>query len=263
MTSAPLLRRSLEILSDRRGKSLQHQLQQLSSQGRGGDLRRVTAWTHGAIRHRRTIGAVLGSVAKRALKGKSDRVLGLLELLAFRALFSAESLDELLADLKRVGESKKVAAHVERVLGALDAAIVERVEWTPEAERRDDLLPLSRSEALRFAKPILGIEQRRPSTRLAILYSLPDPLVEAWVQAQGKCLSVQVNINLQVVGITGETVFIRDTKAPRLRVARAALCARQVAGHGAYRLARQRRANQAFKLTVTTAHISARINLER
>ena len=205
MTSAPLLRRSLEILSDRRGKSLQHQLQQLSSQGRGGDLRRVTAWTHGAIRHRRTLGAVLGTVAKRALKGKSDRVLGLLELLAFRALFSAESLDELLADLKRVGESKKVAAHVERVLTALEAAIAERVAWTPEAERRDDLLPLSRSEALRFKKPLLGVEQRRPSTRLAILYSLPDALVEAWVTAQGE----EVAAELCRAANDGAPIFVR------------------------------------------------------
>lgn len=98
----------------------------------------------------------------------------------------------LLADLKRVGESKKVSAHVERVLGALDAAISERVAWTPEAELRDDLLPLSRTEALRFSKPVLAIEHRRPSTRLAILYSLPDPLVEAWVEAHGEEVATEL-----------------------------------------------------------------------
>lgn len=188
MTSPSLLRRALEVLSDREGRSQQRQLQSLSGQGAG----HVTAWVHGSIRHRRTLGAVLGASAKRALKGKPPRVVATLELFAFRVLFGGEELEGFRADLGRVCESKKVAGHVERVLGALSEAIAERVPWSVECEGRDDLLPISREEAVRFRKPLLGVEQRSLAGRLALLYSLPQDLVETWLEVEGEAQGAEL-----------------------------------------------------------------------
>ena len=188
MTSPSLLRRALEVLSDREGRSQQRQLQSLSAQGAG----HVTAWVHGAIRQRRTLGAVLGSVAKRALKGKPPRVVATLELFAFRILYGGERLEDFQADLGRVCESKKVASHVERVLEALSRAIGERAAWSAEAETRDDLLPISREEVVRFRKPLLGVAQRGPGGRLALLYSLPQDLVETWVDVHGEAQAAEL-----------------------------------------------------------------------
>jgi len=171
------------VLTERSGGSLQRQLQSLSGQASGRQARRLAAWTSGALRRRRTLGVVLNGVAKRALKGRPPQVVALLELFGYALLFHAEPLEELLASLHELGESKKVSAHVERVLTRLDAAIAERRDEPGEG---DDLLPLGRERSIRFKKPVLGVSQRGPAGELGILYSLPDDLAGAWVAAFGE-----------------------------------------------------------------------------
>jgi 16S rRNA (cytosine967-C5)-methyltransferase len=181
------LRAAIALLAERKPGSLQTRLGDLRTQGAGKRARRVSAWTHGALRRRRTLGVVLGAVAKRALKGRPPRTIAILELSAYRLIFEGEALSEVLADLDRLGESKKLRAHVDRVLGALEARIAGREALDAAALGEDDtLIPLSRTEQLRFDRALLGITERRLSTRLGVACSLPNPLVEAWLEAHGE-----------------------------------------------------------------------------
>ncbi len=186
MSDAEGLRRALALLASREKGSRQADLQDLAGQAAGPGARRLTAWTSGVLRHRRTLGVVLGAVAKRALKKGTPLAVAALELFGYRLLFGGEPREALLVELEGIGEGKKAREHVARVLAALEGAIAERVAWTPAAEADDALLPLSRSDAVRFARPLLGASRRGPAGRLGVLYSLPDELVAAWIAAHGE-----------------------------------------------------------------------------
>ena len=137
------------------------------------------AWVNGVLRHRRTLGVVLGAVARRALKKRAPDVVAALELSAFRVLFQGVDPSRVRAQFGKFEASKKVRDHMDHVLAALEACLAERVigAFDTADDARDDLLPVSRTEAVRFSKPLLGIEGRKPAGRLGILHSLPDPLV--------------------------------------------------------------------------------------
>jgi 16S rRNA (cytosine967-C5)-methyltransferase len=145
------------------------------------------AWVNGVLRRRRTLGVVLGAVARRALKKRSPDVVAALELCAFRLLFQGVDPARVRAQLGSFEASKKAREHIAHVLAALEGSLTERVTGSFDAEddARDDLLPVSRTEAVRFNKPLLGIEARKPAGRLGILHSLPDALVESWLHTWG------------------------------------------------------------------------------
>ncbi|MGE0707327.1 MAG: RsmB/NOP family class I SAM-dependent RNA methyltransferase [Planctomycetota bacterium] len=186
------LSRVLDVLSSRDPRSLMSSLQDLSGQGAGHGARRLTAWTHGTLRHRRTLGVLLGAVQKRALKGRSPRVIALLELLAYRLLFQGEDRAALEAEAARLGESNKVRAHVARALEALEGAIAGREALSEPLGPEDPRLPLSRAIALRLEGDPLGTGERRLAGRLGVLYSLPDALVEAWLEAHGPEVALEL-----------------------------------------------------------------------
>ncbi|RMG19122.1 MAG: hypothetical protein D6731_00310 [Planctomycetota bacterium] len=167
--------RALSAWDPRRG-SLKLGLEELSGNERGTTL----AWVHGVLRRRRTLGHVLGAVARRALKGRRPELVALLEVLAYRVLYEGEETERALAGL---GGSKRSREHAQRVLLALDEAIAERVAGA--AEGHDALLPVGRSEAVRFRRPLLDVSRRGAAGRLALLHSLPDALVEAWIRDRG------------------------------------------------------------------------------
>ncbi len=142
------------------------------------------AWVHGVLRRRRSLGTVLGAVARRALKGRKPETVGTLEVLGYRLLYEDADPERLLRDAATLAPSKRVRSHLEHVIEALAASVIERLEGLHEGE--GDVLPTSRTSAVRFAKPLLGVEGRSPAGRLAILHSLPDALVEAWTRDFGE-----------------------------------------------------------------------------
>jgi 16S rRNA (cytosine967-C5)-methyltransferase len=149
------------------------------------------AWVHGVLRRRRTLGTVLGNAAKRAVKGRPPEWVAALEVTGYRLLFEGEPLPDLLADLERLPVGKKAQAHVARVLTALADAVDAREprpahgDDGPADDPKAEVLPVSRSEQVRFRKPLLLLGQRNAAGRLGVLHSLPDPLVEAWLRDRG------------------------------------------------------------------------------
>lgn len=176
MTVVPRdLKRAHQVLSTVGPQGLPQRLESLGSA-------RATAWVHGVIRHRRSLHAVLGAVARRALKKRPPAVIAALELGAFRLLFSDHAPAEVVPPLLELVGGRKPREHVERVLGEVYGAIDARLE---AHEGDAHTLPLDRERAVRFGKPLLEVEGRPDHVRLAILHSLPDALTQAWVQAHG------------------------------------------------------------------------------
>ena len=179
-----LVVRAQTLLADRDLRRLPARL----SAPRGADAGRLTAWIHGTLRHRRSLHALLGGVARRALKGCAPALVAGLELGAFRIAWGEEPAAAVAAAIGPL-HGRRGREHVERVLGALEAAIVERLG---PHEGDDHVLPLDRSRSLRLKKPLLAVSGRRPAARLGILHSLPDPLVEAWIARLGQGTAAEV-----------------------------------------------------------------------
>jgi 16S rRNA (cytosine967-C5)-methyltransferase len=155
---------------------------------RGADAARLTAWIHGTLRHRRTLHALLGGAARRALKGCPPALLAGLELGAFRVVWSGEPAAAVADEIGPL-HGRKGREHLTRVLLALEAAL----EGPAGPHPGDELtLPLDRARSVRLKKPLLGLAGRRLAARLGILFSLPDPLVEAWLAHLGPETAAEV-----------------------------------------------------------------------
>lgn len=178
MSERELVVRAQAVLADRDLRRLPARL----AAPRGSDAGRLTAWIHGSLRHRRSLHALLGAVARRALKGCPPALVAGLELGAFRIAWSGEPAAAVAGAIGPL-HGRRGREHVERVLGALEAAIAERIG---PHEGDDTVLPLDRARSLRLRKPLLAVSGRRPAARLGILHSLPDPLVEAWIARLGE-----------------------------------------------------------------------------
>jgi 16S rRNA (cytosine(967)-C(5))-methyltransferase len=179
-----LLRRTQELLAarDRRGRPLATGAALKDVDAPGHARGRLTAWVHGVVRHRRTLHVLLGAVARRATKGRDPRHVAALELGAWRVMFGQEPVEQVLKDVVPLVSGRKAQEHVARVIGAVASAIAEVIEAT-DVEGADDLLPISRTSAARLKKPILEVSGRSLAGRLAVLHSLPDALVAAWLEA--------------------------------------------------------------------------------
>lgn len=153
----------------------------LEANGSGRAL--VAAWVRGVVRRRRTLRVVLGNVARRALKGRSRELAAALELGAFLLLLGDDP-PEGPTELAALAPGKKGREHAARVLDALADAIADRS--APPAPGDDRTLPVDRARAVRFKRPLLDVEGRKPAARLGILHGYPDALVAAWIAAHGE-----------------------------------------------------------------------------
>lgn len=143
------------------------------------------AWVNGVLRRRRSLGTVLGAVARRALKKRSPEIVAALELTAYRILYEGLDPAKARASLRDFDPSKKARDHMDHVLAALEGAVAERVTLDEDNPGADDLLPIGRGRAIRFNRPLLNVSGRRAAGRLGILHSLPDALVDAWLEQHG------------------------------------------------------------------------------
>ena len=143
------------------------------------------AWVNGVLRRRRSLGTVLGAVARRALKKRSPEIVAALELTAYRMLYERLDPAKARASVRDFDPSKKARDHIDHVLAALEGAIAEHVAIDEDNPGGDDLLPVARGRAVRFSRPLLSVSGRRDAGRLGILHSLPDALVEAWLNQHG------------------------------------------------------------------------------
>jgi len=158
--------------------------QRVSDRLRGRSSPRLTAWVHGAIRHRRSVRAAVGGVARRAFKGRSVETEAALVLGGWRLLFGRESDPQrVIAQADALVGGKRGRAKVARPLELLQEAIAGVEGPSPGA---DDVLPISRSESVRFRTPLLGVEGRKLAARLGILHSYPDALVQRWLDDEGE-----------------------------------------------------------------------------
>ncbi|MEZ6187019.1 MAG: hypothetical protein R3F62_18670 [Planctomycetota bacterium] len=176
-----------EVGDLRRAHRLLQDPQRVSDQLRGQSSPRLTAWVHGAIRHRRSVRAAVGGVARRAFKGRQPETEAALILGGWRLLFGRE------ADPARAIEQaaelvggKRGRSKVARPLELLQETILEPVD---AHAGDDDVLPLTRERALRFREPVLQVSGRRLAARLGILHSYPDELVERWLEDEGEAVA--------------------------------------------------------------------------
>jgi 16S rRNA (cytosine967-C5)-methyltransferase len=176
------LKRAHQVLLDRDPRGLPKKLESLGSA-------RTTAWVHGVVRRRRTLHALLGAVARRALKKRAPDVVAALELGAFRILFSEHDPAEVVAHFGPLFSGRKPREHVARVLTELGNAVDERLGPHPGDAQT---VPLDRERSVRFTKPLLELEGRTESTRLGLLHSLPDELVAAWIERHGADVAAEV-----------------------------------------------------------------------
>lgn len=188
MTDVALLRRALDLLSarDHKGRPRGVGAALKEAEAPGFSRSRLTAWVHGAVRHRRSLHAVLGAVARRSTKGRDPRLVSALELGAWRLLFGREDPEHVLADIVPLAHGRKAQELLARALGGVRDAVAETLEGP--AEGGDDVLPLSRTSAVRFKKPLLAVSGRNLAGRLGVLFSLPDELVAAWLARHGEAV---------------------------------------------------------------------------
>lgn len=188
------LRRAQHLLAERDRKGRRGGVGTALKEGSapGGERARLTAWVHGVVRHRRTLHTVLGGVAKRAMKGRDPLHEAALELGAWRLLFGRDPAAAVIDEVEALVPGRKDKEHVRRVLEALSTAVVEVVHGEAEAlleQAGDAFLPLTRTTAARFKKPILGVSGRNVAGRLGIFYSLPDALVAGWLERHGEAVT--------------------------------------------------------------------------
>ncbi len=152
--------------------------------GLHGGRARVSAWVYGCLRRRRSLEFLLNQVAKRALKGRDQAVRAALLLGAY-GLLCEEPDDGWVEQLAGLLDASKARSRVERVLGALAAAIERHGAPTAEERAAGRALPgVERGAILR--EPLLGLADRATHKRLALQHSYPDALVGTWVEAFGE-----------------------------------------------------------------------------
>jgi 16S rRNA (cytosine967-C5)-methyltransferase len=197
-----LARRALEGLGDWSGGA-KAELDRVLSGLQGADAPRASELVYGVVRRRRTLHAILGTVARRALKGKSGELLAALELGAYALVYQGgEHRERAIPDaLSLLEGGKKPHAHVERVLGALKDAL----DGDPVPEESALTVPVRRGAFQRFKEFVLPLEGASPARRIALLHSYPDELVAAWLEARGP----EVALELAVAGNDPPPLFIR------------------------------------------------------
>lgn len=211
-----LARRALEGLGDWSGGA-KAELDRVLSGLQGADAPRASELVYGVVRRRRTLHAILGTVARRALKGKTGELLAALELGAYALVYQEREHRERAIDdaLSLLDGGKKPRAHVERVLSALRDAM----EGEPSPDDTGFVVPVRRGLSQRFKEPVLPLEGASPARRIALLHSYPDELALAWLEARGP----EVALELALAGNDPPPLFIR---ACSLRTTPEALSAR-------------------------------------
>jgi 16S rRNA (cytosine967-C5)-methyltransferase len=175
----------------------------------GSSVPRVSELVYGVVRRRRTLHALLNHVARRALKGRSSELAAALELGAYALVYQEGAhAAHARTDAVELVTGKKNRARVERVLSDL-AAVLEgepAPESTapPERAARGEVLPVRRGLA-RLLRESFVPESASPSRRLALLHSYPDELVQAWADARG----IDVALELCRAGNDPPPLFIR------------------------------------------------------
>jgi len=202
-----LARRALEGLGDWRGRA-KAELDRSLGGLQGPDAPRASELVYGVVRRRRTIHALLGSVARRSLKGRTGDVAWALELGAYALVYQEGAHRERAVEdaLSILEGGKKPRAHVERALAALSAAF----EGDPVAEVDPTLVesgravPVRRGSWQRFREPVVPLEGASAARKLALLHSYPDELVSAWIEEHGDLAS-----ELCVAGNDPPPLFLR------------------------------------------------------
>lgn len=217
-----LAKRALEGLGDWSGGA-KAELDRVLGGLQGADAPRASELVYGVVRRRRSLHAVLGAVARRALKGKTGELAVALELGAYAIVFQErEHRERALADaLDLLSGGKKPRAHVERVLSELAAALdgepVAAVE--PALLEAGRALPVRRGAWQIFKEPVLPLEGASPARRIALLHSYPDELTAAWIDAHGLLIAEEIAL----AGDDPPPLFLR---ACSLRTTPAALAGR-------------------------------------
>jgi 16S rRNA (cytosine967-C5)-methyltransferase len=155
----------------------------------GPEVPRVTELVYGVVRRRRTLHALLGAGARRALKGRSRDLATALELGTYALVYQeGDHALRALPDALSLVSGKKSKKRVERVLSEVTAAL--EGDPVPEESARERLalgtaIPVRRGFARLVSEPLLDSPGASAPRRLAVLHSYPDELVAAWAAAHG------------------------------------------------------------------------------
>jgi 16S rRNA (cytosine967-C5)-methyltransferase len=191
----------------------------------GPDAPRASELVYGVVRRRRTLHALIGGVARRALKGKTGELAVALELGAYALVFQeAQHRERATEDaLGILTGGKKPHAHVERVLTSLREAL----EGDPAPQVDAELVlagravPVGRGSWQRLREPVLPLEGASPARRLGLLHSYPDELAAAWIERHGASVAEEIAL----AGNDPPPLFIRASAhrtTPALLAARLA-----------------------------------------
>lgn len=182
-----LVRRAIALLAlrDARGRARGAD-KALSDDGEQDGRARLAAWINGVVRRRRSLHVVIGAAARRALKERPPVQVAAMELGAFRVLWGEEPPERVADEVAAAAGGKKAGEHVRRVVLAVGAALTGFDGPHADPDGGDDrTLPVSRERTARFGKPLLEVTNRGLAGRLGVLHSLPDALVDRWVEARG------------------------------------------------------------------------------
>jgi len=152
----------------------------------------ATQLASGAVRHRRTIGYLLGRLREGPRAGRrpvQPPLRRVLEVGAFQLLFldrvpAYAAVGEAVEAALRLRGSgrRKAAGFVNALLRALAGRILGR---DPEGRPGPDAVPHPEGGVVRLAEPMLPDPADGPAAFLGVAYSYPDWLVERWLAAYG------------------------------------------------------------------------------
>jgi len=188
MANNSITRAAIDLLAmrDERGRARGATETLADADGGGEGKARLMAWVHGVVRRRRSLHALVGNAARRSLKDRAPGEVAAIELGAFRVLWSEEPAQAVADDVSKFVGGKKHAAHVERVVLAVGAAIERFDGPLDHPDGGDDrTLPTGRERTARLRKPLLEVAGRSLAGRLGVLHSLPDQLVTRWHETHG------------------------------------------------------------------------------
>jgi 16S rRNA (cytosine967-C5)-methyltransferase len=182
-----IARRTLEAVEPGRRGTAKAALDEALEGHAGPDAAIASELVYGVVRRRRTLRSALGSVARRAFKGRSIDVELALEIGAYVLVYTDEAFEPE-PFVKLVGGGRKAKERVRGALERLAELVVARVDprEAPGALDEGRALPLARDRVLLFRKPVLELANASPARRLALLHSYPDDLARAWVERFGE-----------------------------------------------------------------------------